>query len=165
MIGSRYEDWPDEAFLDIRQLDILLPLMQARMEKCRDLGFRAIEPDNMDVHINASGFDINADDTVLYITALADIAHGMSLRIGQKNVPDLMPRLEPVLDFVITEGCMADGWCDQVSAYAAAGKAIFAAEYEVDPTHRPAMCAAAAQHGMSLIFKAFGINATGARCD
>ena len=164
VIGAAYDGWPGERFLDIRQTDSLLPLMQARFADCAAKGYHAVEPDNMDVYINASGFEISAADTVAYVTALAEIAHRLGLAIGQKNVPELTAQLEPVLDFVVTEGCLADGWCDQVSAYAAHGKAIFAAEYEVASGDQAAQCAVAAAAGMSLIFKQYDLDERGTFC-
>ena len=164
VIGNSYVEWEGERFLDIRQTDILLPLMQARFADCADKGYDAVEPDNMDVYINDSGFDISADQTVAYVTALAEIAHGLGLAIGQKNVPELTAELEPVLDFVITEGCIADGWCDQVSRYAQNGKAIFAAEYEVPQAGQAGLCAQATAAGISLIFKEYDLDARGSRC-
>lgn len=164
VIGKAYVEWQGERFVDIRQTDILLPLMQARFADCADKGYDAVEPDNMDVYTNESGFQISADQTVAYVTALAEIAHRLGLAIGQKNVPELTDALEPVLDFVITESCLADGWCDQVAAYADHGKAIFAAEYEVPQADQAAQCTAAATAGMWLIFKQFDLDARGSRC-
>jgi endo-alpha-1,4-polygalactosaminidase (GH114 family) len=129
VIGRTYGDWPDEKFLDIRQRDVLLPLMRARFQTCKDMGFAAIEPDNQDVYANNSGFEISATETLSYLTALADLAHDMGLRIAQKNVPELTPQLVGTMDFVITEGCFDDGWCGDVQTYAHAGKPIYAAEY------------------------------------
>lgn len=164
VIGKSYVEWEGERFLDIRQTDILLPLMQARFADCADKGYDAVEPDNMDVYINESGFQISAEQTVAYVTALAGIAHGLGLAIGQKNVPELTAELEPVLDFVVTEGCIADGWCDQVSRYAQHGKAIFSAEYEVPEAGQAGLCAQATAAGMSLIFKEYDLDARGTRC-
>lgn len=129
VLGKTYGDWPDEKFLDIREIDALLPIMTARFQRCADMGFDAIEPDNMDVYINDSGFDISASDTIAYVSTLADIAHGMGMEIGQKNVPELTGSLINKLDFVIAEDCFVDGWCKDISAYADAGKPVYAAEY------------------------------------
>ena len=164
VVGRDYPEWEGEFFLDIRDTGILLPLMQARFKACADKGFDAVEPDNMDVYINDSGFDISAADTIRYVTALSDMAHALDLQIGQKNVPELTDQLEPLLDFVITEGCFADDWCDQVGRYAENGKPIFAAEYETADADRPALCLSARQSGMSLIFKSYDLDASGARC-
>ena len=146
IMGNTYEDWPDERFLDIRQIGQLVPIMAARFQRCADMGFDAIEPDNMDVHINDSGFAITELDSLRYIRVLTDIAHGIGLEIGQKNVPELTSRLVDTLDFVITEDCFADGWCDAVSAYAKAGKPVYAAEYNDREIVFTGVCGSAAEN-------------------
>ncbi len=159
VVGKVYDDWPDERFLNIERRDILLPLMQARFQHCKDMGFTAIEPDNMDVYTNDSGFDLGISATTRYVFALADIAHGMGLKIGQKNVPELTAYLAQKFDFVITEDCFSDGWCPQVAAYAAQGKPILAAEYTDTDVNWPAACAYGAANGYSMILKDRDLNA------
>ncbi len=153
VIGKTYGDWPDEKFLDIRQLDVLLPLMQARFKRCKAMGFDAIEPDNMDVYDNASGFPLTASDGVRYITALADMAHGMGLEFGQKNVPELTQYLIPKMDFIITESCYQDRWCDDISAYPQAGKPVFDAEYTDRRINWTKACKTAQRLNLSMILK------------
>ena len=137
----------------MRQLEVLLPLMQARFQRCKDMGFQAIEPDNMDVYDNESGFRISRDDGVRYIRALADMAHGMGLGIGQKNVPEITPLLVGSMDFVITEDCFADGWCEDVAAYIRANKPVLAAEYTDTGVNWPAACAFGRANNYSMILK------------
>ncbi len=153
VVGRTYGDWPDEKFLDVRQLDVLLPLMQARFQRCKDMGFDAIEPDNMDVYDNESGFALTRADGVRYIRALAELAHGMGLRIGQKNVPELTGDLVASLDFVITEDCFNDGWCDAVLPYARAGKDVLAAEYTDTGVDWGAACTYGAANDVHMILK------------
>jgi hypothetical protein len=153
VIGKVYRDWPDERFLDIRRLDILLPLMRARFERCKKAGFDAIEPDNMDVHENDSGFPLSEADSLAYIAALAKEAHGLGLAIGQKNVPALSAKLVGKLDFAITESCFQDGWCGKMRPWLEAGKAVLAAEYDDRPFDRRKGCAEAARLGLSMILK------------
>jgi hypothetical protein len=62
VLGARVEGWAGERWVDIRQLDILRPLMEARMDLCRRKGFDAIEPDNVDGYANRSGFPLTAED-------------------------------------------------------------------------------------------------------
>ncbi len=164
VIGRRYADWPDEAFLDTRRLDILLPLMAARFSRCADLGFDAIEPDNMDGHTNDTGFGLSAQDTVTYVRALADMAHGMGLDIGQKNAGALTKALVDVMDFAVTENCLTDGWCTQMGAYRIAGKGVFAAEYDVSRSDQPRFCAVETHLGLSLIFADGDLNPGSMRC-
>ncbi len=153
VVGKVYADWPDERFLDIRQRDLLLPLMKARFAACRALGFDAVEPDNMDVHDNDSGFPVTEQDTLAYLLALAESAHEQGLAIGQKNVPDLTARLVDSFDFAITESCFQDGWCIEMAPYITAGKAVFDAEYLDRPLDFAAACAATSEIGISMIAK------------
>lgn len=153
VLGKIYDDWPHERFLDIRQVKILLPIMQKRFQRCKDMGFTHVEPDNQDVYTNDSGFPITAAQTVTYLMALADMAHKMGLKIGQKNVSELTPKLVAKFDFIVTEGCFVDGWCAQVKAYAKAKKPIFAAEYTDTPVNFAAACSWGAGRGFSFILK------------
>ena len=151
--GNNLANWPGEKYLDIRRQDILLPLMRARFQRARDKGFEAIEPDNMDVYTNNSGFTISSGDTVAYVLALASIAQGMGMEIGQKNVPELTPQLVGTLDFVITEDCFDQGWCSDVLAYRDAGKPVLAAEYTDTGVNWNAACNWARAQGVHMILK------------
>ncbi|NDU99723.1 endo alpha-1,4 polygalactosaminidase [Pseudoroseicyclus tamaricis] len=151
VLGRVYGDWPDERFLDIRDHATLLPIMRERFARAAAMGFDAIEPDNLDVHINESGFAVGPADLVAYAEALAEMAHGMGLQIGQKNVPDLVPQLVPVMDFMVAEGCFDDGWCDAALPYLAAGKPVLDAEYTDTSVDFTAACAYAAAEGLSMI--------------
>jgi hypothetical protein len=165
VIGRPYDGWPGERFLDIRRRDLLLPLMEARFRRCAGLGFGAVEPDNIDLHVNDTGFTIGPREVAAYVRDLAAIAHGLGLRIAQKNAPDLAPALEPHLDFAMTENCMADGWCGAMAPYVRAGKAVLAAEYDVPRGRRAALCAEARGRGLSLLFAARALDRPGRRCD
>ncbi|CTQ53471.1 hypothetical protein LP7551_01994 [Roseibium album] len=153
VIGNTYEDWPDERFLDIRRIGILQPIMQARFETCKTMGFDAIEPDNMDVHDNDSGFPITADHSIAYVRLLGATAHGLGLKIGQKNVPDLTADLFDAFDFAIAESCYQDRSCKAYTNYSKAGKPVFDAEYSDRPIHFSKACNVAKKYGISMILK------------
>ncbi|MCK7611456.1 endo alpha-1,4 polygalactosaminidase [Roseibium sediminicola] len=153
VVGKTYGDWPDEKFLDIRRIDVLLPLMTARFESCKAKGFDAIEPDNMDVHDNDSGFPVTARHTVAYVRLLAATAQGLGLKIGQKNVPDLTEDLVDTFDFAISESCYQDRSCKSYLAYTEDGKPVFDAEYTDRPIHFSKACAIGRKYGLSMILK------------
>ncbi len=165
VVGKTYGDWPDEKFLDIRRLDVLLPLMRERFERCRQWGFDAVEPDNQDVYANDSGFRISARENVRYLKALADMAHGMGLEVGQKNVPELTEELVDMMDFAITESCFQDRWCGDVQAYVRAGKPVFDAEYTDRAINWDRACAEAARRNISMILKDRDLNAGRKSCN
>ncbi len=153
VIGRTYGEWPDERFLDIRRLDVLVPIMRDRFRRCRDLDFDAVEADNMDVHDNPSGFRILPNDTVRYVRALAREAHALGLAMAQKNVPELPPRLVGILDFAITESCFRDGWCRHMRPWLHGRRAVLDAEYRNRPPDMRRACRDARRLGISLILK------------
>jgi hypothetical protein len=129
VIGNDYEGWPGEKWLDIRQIDQLAPIMRARFDACRAKGFDGIEPDNIEGYANDTGFPLTAQDQLTYNIWLANEAHARGLSIGLKNDPDQVAELLPYFDWALTEDCFDQGWCDQLTSFVNAGKAVFAAEY------------------------------------
>ncbi|MCR9085942.1 MAG: endo alpha-1,4 polygalactosaminidase [Rhodobacteraceae bacterium] len=164
VLGAVYDDWPNERFLDIRQLDAILPLMTARFDRCRALGFDAVEPDNMDLFENETGLPITAAHQIAYLRPLIAYAHRIGLEIGQKNAPDLIPALHRDFDFIILESCFHYGFCDDALVYAQEGKDVLAAEYSHMPVDRRAACAFGAKAGIRFIFKERELAAGGQAC-
>lgn len=165
VIGAPYEEWPGESFLDLRRHDILIPLMERRFRRCKQLGFQAIEPDVIDSYQEQTGFALGASDAVAYVIALADMAHAMGLAIGQKNAPELVPKLEPHLDFALFEECAELGFCADAAPYVQAGKPVLNAEYNIPPADRPGVCAQSRDLGILTIFKSYDLGTTGSACD
>ncbi len=129
VIGKDYGGWEGEKWLDIRQIDILAPIMRARFDQCKAKGFDGIEPDNIDGYTNDTGFPLTYADQLNYNLWLANEAHARGLSIGLKNDPDQAADLLPYFDWALTEDCFDQGWCEQMSPFVAAGKPVFAAEY------------------------------------
>ena len=65
VIGNDYEGWSGEKWLDIRQIDLLAPIMRARLDQCKAKGFDAIEPDNIDGYTNDTGFPLTYQDQLI----------------------------------------------------------------------------------------------------
>ncbi|WP_430868339.1 endo alpha-1,4 polygalactosaminidase [Demequina aurantiaca] len=131
VLGSELDGWPDERWLDIRQLDVLMPIMAARMDLCAEKGFDAVEPDNVDGYQNDSGFSLTAKDQAAYNRALADLAHERGLAVGLKNDLDQVALLQPVFDFAVNEQCFEYDECSVLSAFINAGKPVFHVEYDL----------------------------------
>lgn len=153
VIGAPLGDWPGERYLDIRRLDVLVPIMAARFAKCRAAGYDGVSPDNMDVFEAESGFPLTEADGLAYIAALTQAAHALDLSVGQKNVPQLSDTLAGTMDWVQVEGCFEWGFCADLAPYAAAGKPVFAIEYTDSGIDFTAACAEARKLGMSMILK------------
>lgn len=130
VIGNADAGWPGEYWLDIRRLDVLGPIMQARMDVCRSKGFDAIEPDNIDGFANATGFTLTASDQLTYNEWLAAQAHARGMSIALKNDNTQAAALLPFFDFALAEDCWTQGWCaSDLARFHAAGKAVFTVEY------------------------------------
>ncbi len=153
VLGKDYSGWPGEKWLDIRQIDKLGPIMRARLDLCAAKGFDAVEPDNIEVYDNDTGFPLTYQDQLRYALWLADEAHARGLAIGLKNAADMVADALPHFDFAIAEDCYDQGWCDQLLPFIAAGKPVFAAEYTDTGVNFKAACAWGRQHGFSFIQK------------
>jgi hypothetical protein len=129
VLGNDYEGWPGEKWLDIRRIDLLAPIMRARLDLCRDKGFDGVEPDNVDGYTNDTGFPLTYQDQLAYNTWLAGEVHARGLSIGLKNDEAQVTDLISHFDWAMTEDCFADEWCEEMSPFTDAGKAVFAAEY------------------------------------
>lgn len=165
VVGPVYPEWPDERFLDVRQLEILLPLMLRRFERCHEQGFLAVEPDNMDLHDFDVGFPITREDQLAYLRALAGMAHGLGMAIAQKNAPDLIPDLVDDFDFLMLEHCYDSGRCAVAAPYVAAGKAALNVEYDERPVNFRAACAEGAALGVSMIQKDLALTSRRTTCE
>ncbi|MFB8398189.1 endo alpha-1,4 polygalactosaminidase [Streptomyces yangpuensis] len=123
--------WEGERWLDIRRVAELEPLMAKRFDMCRDKGFDAVEPDNMDGYQNTSGFPLTADDQLRYNRLIAKLAHDRGMAVGLKNDLDQIPQLVGDFDFAVNEQCAQYDECERLTPFIAAGKAVFHAEYEL----------------------------------
>lgn len=153
VIGKKYEDWPGENWLDIRQIDLLAPILRARFDECKARGFDGIEPDNMDAYTNNTGFPLTYEDQLRFNLWLAEEAHSRGLSIGMKNDPDQVADLLPRYDWALTEDCFAEGWCEQMLPFIDAGKPVFAAEYTDMDMNLDEICPQASEWNFSVILK------------
>jgi hypothetical protein len=128
VLGSS-NGWPGERWLDVRRLDILLPIMAERLDLCRQKGFDAVEPDNVDGYDNDTGFPISAQQQLAYNRAIAALAHDRGLSVGLKNDLEQVPELVSAFDFAVNEQCAEYDECDALTPFVAAGKAAFTVEY------------------------------------
>ena len=58
------------------------PSCCARLDLCKAKGFDAVEPDNMEIYTNDTGFPLTYEDQLKFALWLADEAHKRGLAIG-----------------------------------------------------------------------------------
>jgi len=123
--------WPGERWLDIRQLAVLEPIMAARLRMCREKGFDAVEPDNIEGFSNSSGFPLTAADQLTYNEWVAQQAHSLGMAVLQKNDGQQTAQLHGYFDGALTEQCNQYGECPLFQAYLTAGQPVLNAEYRL----------------------------------
>lgn len=131
VLGNNLSGWPGERWLDVRQLSVLMPIMNARMDLAKQKGCDAVDPDNVDGYTNSTGFPLQYYDQINYVKALASSAHGRSLAVSLKNDLDQVRDLVPYVDFAVNEQCFEYSECDLVAPFIAAGKPVFNIEYNL----------------------------------
>ncbi len=81
--GRAVSGWAGEKWLNINSANVKT-VMLARMQKCKDKGFVAVDPDNLDAYTYNTGFKLTAANQIAYNTWLADTAHSLGLAVGLK---------------------------------------------------------------------------------
>lgn len=161
VLGSTYDGFPNERWLDIRQISILAPIMRDRFDSCRQKGFDAVEPDNIDGYAQDTGFPLTYQQQLAYNRWVADEVHARGMAVGLKNDTDQVTDLQPNFDFAVSEQCFEYGECDAWLPFLRAGKAVFEAEYALDTR---VFCAAAIFMGVSAILKHTSLDAWRVPC-
>jgi len=128
---GRTNGWPGEHWLDIRQLSVLEPIMAARFRMCKEKGFDAVEPDNIEGYSNNSGFPLTAQEQLTYNEWIADEVHSLGMAVLQKNDGEQAAELQSYFDGELTEQCNQFHECSDFDPYLAAGKPVLNAEYHV----------------------------------
>lgn len=134
VLGEPLEGWEGEFWLDIRQIDLLAPLMQARLDLAVEKNCDGVDPDNVNGYTNETGFPLTYDDQLAYNIWLAEQAHERNLSIGLKNDLEQIPDLVEHYDWALNEQCFAYDECDLLFPFIEADKAVFGVEYEGDPS-------------------------------
>jgi hypothetical protein len=123
--------WPGERWLDIRRLDVIMPIMEARLDLCRAKGFDTADPDNVDGYTNTTGFPLTADQQLAFNAAVANAAHARGLTVALKNDLSQTGQLVSYFDWALNEQCHQYQECHLYAPFTSAGKAVMNIEYRM----------------------------------
>ncbi|UQN09867.1 endo alpha-1,4 polygalactosaminidase [Deinococcus sp. QL22] len=137
-------DWPSEYFLDVTDVfkpnSVLAVILKNRFKMCKDKGFAAIEPDNLQNDENVSGGKITTQQQIDFNGWVADQAHAFGLAVFQKNGPDkilLRDRTGKMMvekfDGILNEQCQQYSECAPLAEYVKRGKLALNTEYKLAP--------------------------------
>jgi hypothetical protein len=130
-LGKPVDGWPGERWLDVRRRDALGPIVDRRLRRCRDKGFDAVDPDNVDGYANDTGFALTGRDQLAWNTWVANRAHALGLAVGLKNDLGQVPKLVPYYDFAVVEQCFQYRECGAARPFVSAGKPVVDVEYSL----------------------------------
>ncbi len=154
VIGRRYEGFPDEQWLDIRHFRLFAKPLERRFDLCARKGFDAVEPDNLAGWENRTGFPITRQDQLRFNRWVARQVHARGMAVALKNDGGQAGELVGDFDFAIVEQCFQYDECDPYRTFVRHDKAVFEAEYEIDPAR---FCSTASQIDFSAIGKSYDL--------
>lgn len=175
ILGVTYTGYPDERWLDIRDVNPkksktgmkLAQILLKRFQRAQEMGCDAVEPDNMDGYDTSShestGFPLTYEDQIYFNLWLADAVQGLGMAVALKNNVGQArdPRIYTTFDFVVSEQCFQYKECDAFSEFLALNKPVFEAEYSLSPSK---FCPKAKASRISAIKKRTSLNASRADC-
>lgn len=161
VLGNPLDDWPGERWLDVRRLDLLAPIMRARLDLARTKRCDGVDPDNVDGYTNNTGFAIRAAQQATYNKWLAREAHARGLAVGLKNDLAQVSTLVAYFDFAVNEQCLQYRECDLLLPFINANKAVFGIEYKGKPDQ---ICAEANRRNFDTLIKRLDLRAWRLAC-
>ncbi|HET7122196.1 MAG TPA: endo alpha-1,4 polygalactosaminidase [Solirubrobacterales bacterium] len=154
VIGRRYEGFPDERWLDVGRFRLFAEPLRRRIALCARKGFDAVEPDNLAGWENPTGFAIGPAAQLRFNRWIAREVHRRGMAVGLKNDGAQVGELVGEFDFAIVEQCFQYEECGLYRPFVEAGKAVFEAEYEMQPDE---FCSAARALRFSAIRKSYDL--------
>ncbi len=127
--GRPIDGFEDERWLDIRRIDVLLPILEDRLDRCARKGFDGVELDNVDGWTNDTGFPLTRQHQFTFLRRLANEAKERGLSPGLKNALGLIPDLVGHFGWALNEQCVQYQECRRYRPFVEAGKAVFVVEY------------------------------------
>jgi endo-alpha-1,4-polygalactosaminidase (GH114 family) len=154
LLGKDLYGWEGERWLDISQIELLRPIMIARLDMAKDKGCDGVDPDNVNGYIHETGFNLTADMQLAYNKMISNEARKRGLSVGLKNDLEQIDVLEPFYDFGVNEECHFYEECDLERPFTKANKPVFNIEYnqkyiDNNKSERDKMC----QNAISLKIK------------
>jgi len=162
VLGRPMAGWEGESWLDVRRIDLLEPILNARLDLAVQKGCDGVDPDNVNGYENETGFPLTPEDQIAYNKFLSMQVHARGLSIGLKNDLDQIPELVSFFDWVINEERFSFGECQLLQPFIDAGKPVFVIEYELSPDE---FCNSAGEMGFSALYKNWELDAYRFSCN
>jgi hypothetical protein len=169
LLGAKYSGFPDERWLDIRNITTtspLAPLLIARFQQAQAKGCDGVEPDNMDGYDKtaheSSGFPLTYNDQIVFNRWVANQVHGLGMAVGLKNDINQVVDLVSNFDFSVSEQAFQYDEYTFLEPFIQANKPVFEAEYKLTLAQ---FCPLALKLNFSAIRKKNSLNAYRQACN
>ena len=112
-LGAVYYGYPEERWVDFRQLDALKPMLDARIAMCARKGFDAVELDDIDGFDppSTTGFHLTPGDVQNYLAYAFNQVHRDGMTALWKNSPYLSSWGRQYTDGAVVEECYLSHDC------------------------------------------------------
>jgi hypothetical protein len=140
-LGTIYFGYPEERWVDFRQLNALKPMLKERIAMCARKGFDAVELDDIDSFDppSTTGFNLTAGDARNYLAYAFNLIHSHGMTALWKNNPALVRWGARYSDGAVLEECYLYRQCKSWDVFTADrtatqpnGKWVGDAEYGAD---------------------------------
>ena len=112
-LGNVYYGYPQERWVDFRQLDALTPMLESRIAMCAAKGFDTVELDDIDSFEPASttGFNLTPGDAMNFLAFADNLIHQHGMTVLWKNTGILSWWARDYADGAVVEECYTYGEC------------------------------------------------------
>ena len=112
-LGHVYFGYPEERWVDLRQLDALKPMLRERVAMCARKGFDAVELDDIDSFDppSTTGFRLTPGDAQNFLAYAFNLIHADGMAALWKNSPYLSWWGRQYADGAVVEECYPDHAC------------------------------------------------------
>jgi len=112
-LGHIYFGFPEERWVDLRQLDALKPMLRERVAMCAAKGFDAVELDDIDSFDppSTTGFHLTPGDAQNFLAYAFNLIHQSGMTALWKNSPYLSWWGRQYADGAVVEECYVDHAC------------------------------------------------------
>ncbi len=142
-MGNAVDTSAAEHWLDIRS-NRVQDIIKSRLDTALGKGCDGVVPARLDAYAHDTGFEISAEQQLIYNRLIASEAHNRGLMVGLKNNLGQVKELVGDFDFAVNEQCFEVAECDLLTPFIVADKAVFNVEYlplyQTDDSARTALC-------------------------
>ena len=112
-LGNVYYGYPQERWVDFRQLDALEPMIDGRIEMCAEKGFDSVELDDIDSFDppRTTGFQLTPGDAQNFLAWVDNDVHEHGMTVLWKNSPYLSWWGRRYTDGAVVEECYVYSQC------------------------------------------------------